>query len=57
VAGLGADQFQRQQEHQPGGGLLAAGQLTSPVEPTDSQTFSLYGIKDFTVQGWDGAIG
>ena len=28
--------------------------LTSPVEPTDTQTFSLYGITDFTVQGWDG---
>ena len=28
---------------------------TSPVEPTDSMTFSLYGITDFTVQGWNGA--
>ena len=27
---------------------------TSPVEPTDSQTFSLYGIKDFTVEGRSG---
>src|SRR6266404_4764613 len=27
----------------------------SPVEPTDTQTFSLYGIMGFTVQGWDGA--
>ena len=27
----------------------------SPVEPTDSQTFSLYGITTFTVDGWDGA--
>ena len=27
----------------------------SPVEPTDSQTFSLYGIKDFTVEGRSGA--
>jgi Bacterial Ig-like domain (group 3) len=26
----------------------------SPVEPTDSMTFSLYGITDFTVQGWNG---
>ena len=28
---------------------------TSPVEPTDTMTFSLYGLVDFTVQGWDGA--
>ena len=28
---------------------------TSPVEPTDTMTFSLYGLVDFTVQGWDGS--
>src|SRR5438105_4507730 len=28
---------------------------TSPVEPSDSMTFGLYGITDFTVQGWNGA--
>jgi len=28
---------------------------TSPIEPTDTQTFLLYGVTDFTVQGWDGA--
>ena len=28
---------------------------TSPVEPTDTLTFSRYGITDFTVQGWNGA--
>ncbi len=27
----------------------------SPVEPTDTMTFSLYGVVDFTVQGWDGS--
>jgi hypothetical protein len=27
----------------------------SPVEPTDSMTFGLYGVTDFTVQGWNGA--
>src|SRR5207237_307931 len=27
----------------------------NPVEPTDSLTFSLYGVVDFTVQGWDGS--
>src|SRR5205814_2535019 len=27
----------------------------SPIEPTDALTFSLYGVTDFTVQGWDGA--
>ena len=26
---------------------------TSPIEPTDTLAFALYGIKDFTVQGWD----
>ena len=26
----------------------------NPIEPTDTQTFSWYGITDFTVQGWDG---
>jgi hypothetical protein len=25
------------------------------VEPSDTQIFSLYGVTDFTVQGWDGA--
>jgi hypothetical protein len=25
------------------------------TEPTDTQTFSLYGVTDFTVQGWDGS--
>src|SRR5678816_1554305 len=28
---------------------------TSPAEPTDSMTFAQYGIRDFTVQGFDGA--
>jgi hypothetical protein len=28
---------------------------TNPVEPTDTLTFSLYGLVDFTVQGWNGA--
>jgi hypothetical protein len=28
---------------------------TNPVEPTDTMSFSLYGLVDFTVQGWDGA--
>ena len=27
----------------------------NPVEPTDTMTFSLYGITDFTVQGWNGS--
>ncbi len=27
----------------------------SPVEPSDTMTFSLYGITDFTVQGWNGS--
>jgi len=27
----------------------------SSVEPTDSETFTYYGIVDFTVQGWNGA--
>jgi hypothetical protein len=29
--------------------------FASPVEPTDTQTFSLYGVTDFTVQGWNGS--
>jgi hypothetical protein len=28
---------------------------TNPIEPSDSLTFSLYGIKDFAVQGWNGS--
>jgi hypothetical protein len=28
--------------------------FASPIEPTDTQTFSLFGVTDFTVQGWDG---
>ena len=31
-----------------------AGQLPGPVEPTDTMTFSLYGITAFTVQGRQG---
>jgi hypothetical protein len=27
----------------------------NPGEPTDATTFSLYGIVDFTVQGWNGS--
>ena len=27
----------------------------SPVEPTDTMTFSVYGITAFTVQGWNGS--
>ena len=27
----------------------------APVEPGDSQTFSLFGILDFTVQVWNGS--
>ena len=29
--------------------------VPGPVEPTDSTTFSLYGVTAFTVQGWNGA--
>ncbi len=29
--------------------------FNNPVEPTDTMTFSLYGVVDFTVQGWDGS--
>jgi hypothetical protein len=29
--------------------------FASPIEPTDVQTFSLYGVTDFTVQGWNGS--
>jgi len=29
--------------------------VTSPVEPTDSMTFTSYGVVDFTVQGWNGS--
>ncbi len=28
---------------------------TAPTEPTDTQTFTRYGITDFTVQGWNGS--
>ena len=28
---------------------------STPIEPTDTMTFSIYGITDFTVQGWDGS--
>ena len=28
--------------------------FASPIEPTDTQTFSLFGMTDFTVQGWNG---
>jgi PKD repeat protein len=29
--------------------------FVNPVEPTDTMTFSLYGLQDFLVQGFDGA--
>src|SRR5207237_5904899 len=29
--------------------------LLNPIEPTDSLTFTQYGITDFTVQGWNGS--
>jgi Bacterial Ig-like domain (group 3) len=29
--------------------------FTSPVEPTTTMTFSLYGLRDFSVQGWNGS--
>ena len=28
---------------------------TNPIEPTDTLTFSTYGVTGFTVQGWDGS--
>ncbi len=28
---------------------------TNPVEPTDTQTFSQFGLVAFTIEGWDGA--
>jgi hypothetical protein len=28
---------------------------TAPVEPTDTMTFSQWGVRDFTIQGWNGA--
>jgi hypothetical protein len=27
----------------------------TPTEPTDTQMFSLYGLRDFSVQGWNGS--
>jgi len=29
--------------------------FAAPVEPTDNQTFTLYGIADFSVQAWNGS--
>lgn len=29
--------------------------FTNPVEPTDTQTFSIFGVTDFTVDGWNGS--
>ncbi|MBK8570995.1 MAG: hypothetical protein IPN81_14260 [Nitrosomonadales bacterium] len=29
--------------------------LTNPIEPTDTLTFSAWGVTGFTVQGWDGS--
>src|SRR5438270_8447635 len=29
--------------------------LINPIEPTDTLTFTQYGITDFTVQGWNGS--
>jgi Bacterial Ig-like domain (group 3) len=29
--------------------------VASPIEPTATTTFSLYGVRDFTVQGWNGS--
>src|SRR6185295_257921 len=29
--------------------------FNNPVEPTNAMTFSLYGVVDFTVQGWNGS--
>ena len=29
--------------------------FASPVEPTDGLTFTQYGVRDFTVQGWNGS--
>src|SRR5207253_4328122 len=29
--------------------------FTHPVEPTDTMTFSLFGVTDFYVQGWTGS--
>lgn len=29
----------------------------SPVEPTDLQAFAFYGLTDFSVQGWNDALG
>ena len=28
---------------------------SNPIEPTDTSTFSIYGLTDFTVQGWNGS--
>jgi hypothetical protein len=28
---------------------------TSPVEPTDGMTFTTYGVRDYTIQGWNGS--
>ena len=55
VAGLGADRLQRQQDHRSGGGLFAAGQLPQPGRADRHQTFSLYGLTSFTVEGRNGA--
>ena len=30
---------------------------SNPIEPTDTSTFSIYGLTDFTVQGWNGSPG
>jgi hypothetical protein len=29
--------------------------LLNPIEPTDTLAFALYGVTDFTVQGWNGS--
>ena len=27
---------------------------SAPIEPTDTMTFTNYGVVDFSIQGWDG---
>ena len=57
LAGFGADRFNGSKTIDRVVVYSLQDNYPSPVEPTDTQTFSLYGIKDFTVEGAMAATG
>ena len=55
LSGLGSDRIQRSKTIDRAVVYSVQDNYTNPVEPSDAQAFSVFGVTSFTVDGWNGS--